>query len=193
MRASSGFKTAHYACTQVRNRKFFLFFLFKTEETSRTKMSRSQQMSRFDAFRCCWIQTGREVSWDASGLSADISFDARRSTFPGSCWRCCPVLAHPACDLTASGKARCVDALFITQPDSKRLLLSQELFSQKGKIDLGSIRTSIYLECSWMSSFIFHFILSSVNHYIYAGKSAWAVLNPEFLGFFIQGQAMNMG
>lgn len=98
-------------------------------------MSRFQQMSRFDGFRCCGIQTGREVSRDASGLSSD----ACCSAFPSLCWRCCPVLAHPACDLTESGNARCVDALFIAQPDSKRLLLSQELFSQKGKIELGSI------------------------------------------------------
>lgn len=51
------------------------------------------------------------------GICADISFDIRYSTFPSLCWRCCPILAHPSCDLIGS-----VNALFITEPDSKHLL-----------------------------------------------------------------------
>lgn len=75
-----------------------------------------------------------------------------------------PTHTHTACDLTESRNARRVDALFIARPDSKRLLLSLELFSQKRKIDLSSTWTSIYLERGCIlecqrSSFIsfFHF------------------------------------
>jgi len=44
----------------------------------------------------------------ASAVSTDTSFDVRCSPFPSSCWRCCPILAHPACDLTGRGGGGCI-------------------------------------------------------------------------------------
>lgn len=67
---------------------------------------------------------------EMSGISDYMSFDDHYSIFLSLCWRCCPILAHPACDLTGREKARCLDALFITEPDSKHLLLSEEFYSR---------------------------------------------------------------
>lgn len=78
------------------------------------------------------------------------------STFPSLCWRCCPILAHPACDLTGRGRARCVDALFITEPDSKHLFRfhrnytpSRRRKKKKNRFHMNFVYT-IHPERSWI-------------------------------------------
>lgn len=72
--------------------------------------------------------TGLKVCVDSekrrwtSGPSADLSSDVHNAPHSSSLrWRCCPTLGHPACDLTAWGRARCTDALFIAELHSKHL------------------------------------------------------------------------
>lgn len=82
-------------------------------------------------FRCCdGFPTGLKVCRDSeerrrtSGPRrwSDLSSDVHNAPHSSSlCWRCCPTLGHPACDLTARGRARCTDALFIAELHSKHL------------------------------------------------------------------------
>lgn len=96
------------------------------------------------------------------------------STFPSLCWRCCPILAHPACDLTGRGRARCVDALFITEPDSKHLFCFHRNYTKKKRRDFGSIWT--LCTPSILSVAEYYNVILWCNSSVFSSQYSWCNL-----------------